>query len=143
LEFWDTAGQEKYHAQTENYFRNAHASVLVYDISDRKSFDQILYWTNKIKLHCSQDVAILLVGNKSDLAENRQVDVKDAQRLILNTPELLRYIETSAKTGEKVNDAFLYLAQTLLDSNDNPTVENSIVMTGSTDDNRSPSKACC
>ena len=67
VQVWDTAGQEQFHQITTSYYRNAHAIMVVYDISDIKSLENVEYWIKNIKAHASESVHIGLVGNKTDL----------------------------------------------------------------------------
>ena len=72
-QIWDTAGQERYRAIANAYYRQAVGVLVVYDITERTTFENLDRWLNEIRTHADQQIVILLVGNKSDLARNRQV----------------------------------------------------------------------
>jgi GTPase SAR1 family protein len=78
LQIWDTAGEEKYRAMTRFYYRNCAAGLIVYDITNKRSFDKLDEWTREFRDHCPQAV-ILIAGNKSDRTEGRQVLRRDAE----------------------------------------------------------------
>jgi Ras-related protein Rab-1A len=107
LQIWDTAGQERFRTITSSYYRGAHGIVIVYDITDQESFNNVRNWLQEIDKLASDNVNKLLVGNKSDLP-NRQVDAATARDFAasLNIP----FIETSAKTAANVDQAFLKMA---------------------------------
>jgi small GTP-binding protein len=105
LQIWDTAGQEKFRSIAKSYFRHAVGVVLVFSIADRKSFDDLSLWLNDVHQLCDPNAAITLVGNKSDLSGQRKVTSADAQ--IFATSHQLTYIETSARAGDNVAEAFL------------------------------------
>jgi len=76
---WDTAGQERFRTITSSYYRGAHGIIIVYDITDRESFDNVKQWLNEIDRYACENVNKLLVGNKSDLDSKRQVDTSEAK----------------------------------------------------------------
>ena len=85
---WDTAGQERFRTITSSYYRGAHGIIIVYDISDRESFDNVKQWLSEIDRYACENVNKLLVGNKSDLASKRAVSTEQGQELAesLNPP---------------------------------------------------------
>ena len=76
-QIWDTAGQERYRAITNAYYRQAIGVLLVYDISRRSSFDSLERWLTEVREHADPKIQIILVGNKSDLSNNRQISVSE------------------------------------------------------------------
>ncbi|POM64493.1 Rab8 family GTPase [Phytophthora palmivora] len=110
LQIWDTAGQERFHRITATYYKGANGIVLVYDVSDRRSFDNVGYWMNNIRQYSSptQMPAMLLVGNKIDLP-NRVVTLEEGQAAASQYD--CRFIETSAKTSENTNGALETIAR--------------------------------
>jgi small GTP-binding protein len=104
LQIWDTAGQEKFRSITKAYYRTAAGVLIVFDVTDRKSFDQLTSWVNDVRTLCDATAMSTLVGAKSDLAEERVVTILEAETFAQHSH--MPYIETSAKTGENVRDAF-------------------------------------
>merc|ERR1719198_2569339 len=74
LQIWDTAGQERFRTITVSYFKGAHGIILLYDVTDRETFDSISHWLAQIKEHADEKVNVVLVGNKCDIAEKRQAE---------------------------------------------------------------------
>lgn len=104
---WDLAGQSQFKRVRQSYLANAEAGILVYDVTNRKSYENIKNWHNEIK-KASPNISLILIGNKIDLKDERAVKLEEGNKL---AEELeLSYIETSAKTGENINDAFKMLA---------------------------------
>ncbi len=97
VQFWDTAGQEKYRAIASAYYKNAHGAVIVYDITRKESFENVENWLRELKEHGEKDIQIIILGNKSDLEAQRQVSVDDARKLA--EQKGLFYMETSAKSN--------------------------------------------
>ncbi|MFW9864866.1 MAG: GTP-binding protein [Candidatus Thorarchaeota archaeon] len=108
---WDLAGQAQFKRVRQSYLTNAEAGILVYDVTRKDTFDKIENWFNEIK-EVSKTISLILVANKIDLIESRIIPTKAGEGLAnkLN----LSYIETSAKTGENINDAFKMLALQIL-----------------------------
>jgi len=108
LQIWDTAGQERFRTITSSYYRGAHGIIIVYDITDKESFDNVRQWLFEIDRYASENVCKLLVGNKSDLANKRAVEFEAAKSFAdeLNIP----FLETSAKNATNVEQAFLTMA---------------------------------
>jgi small GTP-binding protein len=108
LQIWDTAGQERFRSISKSYFRNAVGAVLVYDIANLTSFDQAVEWLSDLHALAAPNAYVLLVGNKADLEDKRQVGadlVKEfAERHHLES------IETSAQSGKNVKEAFARMA---------------------------------
>eukprot|EP01091_Cochliopodium_minus_P013303 TRINITY_DN4253_c0_g1_i1.p1 TRINITY_DN4253_c0_g1~~TRINITY_DN4253_c0_g1_i1.p1 ORF type:complete len:204 (+),score=46.35 TRINITY_DN4253_c0_g1_i1:188-799(+) len=118
LHVFDTAGQERFHTITTSYYRNADALILMFDLTDRDSFNKINYWLSEIETHSRPNTKIFIVGNKSDLFDLRQVNEEDIEimRKRLNLP----YLETSTKMNTNVNETFCQVTKLLLDSNVTP-----------------------
>ena len=109
LEIWDTAGQERYRSLTPMYYRGARAALVVYDITNFKSFEQAKSWIEELHRQAKPDIVIALAGNKSDSASNRSVTYDQA--LIYAEKNNLIFLETSAKTGHNVNEIFVAISK--------------------------------
>lgn len=105
LQVWDTAGQEQYRSQTPMYLRNSNAVLLVFDISDRTSFEDLHEWMNVLN-SAGEDTPFVLVANKVDLEENGQRAVPTEEGVKFAEQHGGRYFETSAKAGTGVDEAF-------------------------------------
>jgi len=114
LQIWDTAGQERFRTITSSYYRGAVGIVIVYDVSDATSFENVPQWLEEIDRNADQGVkpVRVLVGNKSDLNQNRQVDYKVAKAFASKNG--MPFYEASAKSGEGVEKAFLVLASLMV-----------------------------
>lgn len=114
LQVWDTAGQESFRAITKSYFRGATGALLVYDITRRETFEHVQEWLDELRAAADQNISIILVGNKCDLAEadpgKRKVTVEEAREWA-EAHGLKAAVETSAKTGESVEEAFVDCAK--------------------------------
>ncbi|KAM9412911.1 ras-related protein Rab-6A-like isoform X2 [Oncorhynchus nerka] len=111
LQLWDTAGQERFRSLIPSYIRDSTIAVVVYDITNLNSFQQTSKWIDDVRTERGSDVIIMLVGNKTDLADKRQVSVETAER---KARELnVMYIETSAKAGYNVKQLFRRVAAAL------------------------------
>lgn len=108
LQVWDTAGQERFRTITTAYYRGAMGIVLIYDVTDSRSFENVENWFQTVTQHTNEDAQIFLVGNKCDDEVNRQVSKEQGQELAakLNVP----FLEASAKSNENVDSIFYELA---------------------------------
>ncbi|MHA2474962.1 MAG: GTP-binding protein [Promethearchaeota archaeon] len=104
---WDLAGQAQFKRVRQSYLANAEAGILVYDVTRRETFDNLESWYKEAK-DVTPSISLILVGNKIDLVEDRVVTKEEGEEMAKNLS--LSYIETSAKTGENINDAFKMLA---------------------------------
>lgn len=110
LQIWDTAGQERFRTISSTYYRGAHGIIVVYDVTNRESFNNVKRWLTEIDKYARENVNKLLVGNKIDLEDElRQVPTEDlkAYAAELDIP----WLETSAKKGDYVDTAFLVMAR--------------------------------
>ncbi|NXT27151.1 RAB17 protein, partial [Syrrhaptes paradoxus] len=113
FEIWDTAGQEKYHSVCHLYYRGAHAALLVYDIASRETFNRAKLCLRDLeKEFLPDEIVIALVGNKTDLAAEREVATEEGEEFART--EGLLFMETSAKSNHQVHDIFMAVAQELL-----------------------------
>ncbi|XP_016412103.1 ras-related protein Rab-6A-like isoform X4 [Sinocyclocheilus rhinocerous] len=111
LQLWDTAGQERFRSLIPSYIRDSAAAVVVYDITNVNSFQQTTKWIDDVRTERGGDVIIMLVGNKTDLADKRQVSIEEGER---KAKELnVMFIETSAKAGYNVKQLFRRVAAAL------------------------------
>lgn len=103
-QIWDTAGQERFRAITSAYYKGAMGALLVYDISKRTTFTMLDRWLNEIRIHTEPDLNIILVGNKSDLENLREVTKEEAINYAKD--HKIPFFETSALTSSNVEDVF-------------------------------------
>ena len=108
LQVWDTAGQERFRNVTKSYFQSSHGLLVVYDITDKESFEKINFWMKNIKENAPENAKLILVGNKCDLANERQVSYEEGEKKASNYN--IKFFESSAKDGTNVNELFFYLA---------------------------------
>uniref|UniRef100_A0A4W6EV75 RAB37, member RAS onco family n=1 Tax=Lates calcarifer TaxID=8187 RepID=A0A4W6EV75_LATCA len=111
LQIWDTAGQERFRSVTHAYYRDAHALLLLYDITSKSSFDNIRAWLTEIHEYAQSDVVIMLLGNKADMSSDRAIRRDEGERLAREYS--VPFMETSAKTGVNVELAFTAVAKEL------------------------------
>ena len=108
LQIWDTAGQERFRTITSSYYRGAHGIIVVYDVTDQESFNNVKQWLNEIDRYANENVNKLLVGNKSDLTAKKVVDYQTAKAF---ADEIgIPFLETSAKNATNVEQAFMTMA---------------------------------
>ena len=105
VQMWDTAGQERFKTIPSSYYKGAHGIIVTYDITDRESFSKVSEWMSDVDKHAYENVSRILVGNKKDLEDQRQVPYQEAEELAgyFN----VRFLETSAKQSVNVEEALL------------------------------------
>ena len=147
VKLWDTAGQERFKALTPNYFRNAEGVVLAYDVTNSESFENLKFWINSIKSNLGEKnifIPIIIIGNKIDMEDMRDITKEDASKFAKENN--YKYFETSAKTGEGVDDAFRDLVNQILEKSDKFEEErnerNSVKINENQEDNPKK-KGCC
>lgn len=111
FEIWDTAGQERYHSLAPMYYRGAQAAIVVYDISNKETFQKAQNWVKELQRQASPNIVIALAGNKLDLANKRAVSYEEAKQYA--DEHSLLFMETSAKTAANVMDIFTSIAKKL------------------------------
>ena len=111
LQLWDTAGQERFRSLIPSYIRDSSVAVVVYDISNAKSFQNTRKWIDDVRGERGSDVIIVLVGNKTDLNDKREVTTAQGEEEAKKNG--LMFIETSAKVGHNVKQLFRRIAQAL------------------------------
>ncbi|KAF7319158.1 Ras-domain-containing protein [Mycena chlorophos] len=131
LQCWDTAGTESFRSITRSYYRGAAGCLLVYDVTSRKSFDNVRIWLADVRAHADAHVSCILVGSKRDLCEGdsphpRAVPTELAQQFA--NDEGLLFVEASARSGDGVEEAFIRAAEEIIGK----------VRAGRFDDERSP-----
>lgn len=109
LQIWDTAGQERFRTITTAYYRGAMGILLVYDVTDERSFNNIRNWIRNIEQHASEGVDRILVGNKCDMHDRKLISTEQGQALASEYG--IKFLETSAKTNINVEEAFFTLAR--------------------------------
>ena len=114
LQLWDTAGQEKYQSVIPIYIKDSTISIVVFDLTETKSFDTVQKWVEEIKSIRGENAEVLLVGNKSDLKDLRKVTKEDADKKI-GELKLPKYYEISAKTGDGISTLFEDVVKILSD----------------------------
>ncbi|KAK2724914.1 ras-related protein Rab-10-like [Artemia franciscana] len=112
LQIWDTAGQERFHTITTSYYRGAMGIMLVYDITNNKTFDNIGKWIRQIRMYASEDIQLMIIGNKCDMEDYRLVSKDTGERIAKEYNTL--FVETSAKANINIEKAFTDLADAIL-----------------------------
>lgn len=111
LQMWDTAGQERFRNITQSYYRNSSCVLIVYDITDRRSFTNVNYWISHIS-NSQNNIPIVLIGNKSDDIDGRTVTFEEGNKLAKESGAY--FFETSAKNGQNIEEAFSKLTEATL-----------------------------
>ena len=145
LQIWDTAGQERFRTITTAYYRGAMGILLVYDITQAKSFANIKTWIKNIEEHASGDVEKMIIGNKCDMNDKRAISTEDGQKLA--NEYSVPFMETSAKKNINIEEAFMQIARAIKKKTDHrevaiPARREDIVNTGGTSGGSSGSKCC-
>ena len=104
LQTWDTCGQESFKCIVNMFYKRVKLAILVYSIDNRKSFEGINFWLNEIRLNSDENVKLILVGNKNDLNDKREVSYEEGEAYAKS--HKMMFLETSAKTGHNINQIF-------------------------------------
>ncbi|GMF03974.1 hypothetical protein B5S31_g1145 [[Candida] boidinii] len=118
LQLWDTAGQERFRSLIPSYIRDSNVAIIVYDITNKESFQSVEKWINDVKDERGSNVILCLIGNKSDLIDKRVVSVEDGE-ILSKKLNCKIFIETSTKNGYNVKNLFKKIAKLLPELNDN------------------------
>lgn len=124
LAIWDTAGQERFHALGPIYYRDSHAAILVYDITDQDSFIKVKNWVKELRRILGEKVTLAIVGNKTDLEKDRNVPVEEA--LEYSKSVNATHFLTSAKVNRGIEELFLEITQQLLKAADRENQTNNM-----------------
>ena len=147
LQIWDTAGQERFRTVVYTYFRGAHGIFLIYDITNRDSFKNLENWLIEIEKNASENVLKILIGNKNDLEDERDI-TPDEGKAFANRNGM-QFIETSAKMNTNVNEAFETLGKLMIDFNSQQNQamtqdkKDKKVLGASSGKNLNTKKGCC
>jgi small GTP-binding protein len=109
IQIWDTAGQENFRSITRAYYKNSVCALVVYDITNRDSFNNIANWVEDCKNQSPKTIFMVLVGNKSDLSDKRVISIDEGRELAEKYNMI--FFETSAKTGDNVDLIFFKSAE--------------------------------
>ena len=117
IQIWDTAGQERYRSITSAYYKGAKGALIVYDITRRTSFDNIDKWISDLKLNGDKNICIIILGNKSDLTDKREVTKEEG----IKKSEMFKtaFLETSALNGDNIGKAFEEIIGQITQNNKN------------------------
>jgi len=113
LQIWDTAGQEKFRSITRSYYRGTTGALLVYDITRRETFEHLTEWLEDCRKYSNPNMVIMLIGNKCDLEEKRAVPREEGEKFAKQHG--LFFLETSAKTDQNVDEAFVATAKSIFE----------------------------
>eukprot|EP00743_Colponemidia_sp_Colp-15_P000747 GILK01000826.1.p1 GENE.GILK01000826.1~~GILK01000826.1.p1 ORF type:complete len:205 (+),score=29.79 GILK01000826.1:166-780(+) len=145
LQIWDTAGQERFRTITSAYYRGADGIIMVYDVTNKESFDHVEEWLSEVNRYASENTSKLLVGNKCDMATEKAVDTDTAKRFADNLG--IPFLETSAKNATNVDLAFLTMAKELMKSRDaqgnKPQPDKRLKLNPTRKPSQQPAGGCC
>ena len=149
IKIWDTAGQERYKSLTQGFFRNAQGIIIVYDITNQTSFDDLKYWIQSIENNINLQnkiIPAIIIGNKIDILE-REVDNITAENFAKE--KKYKYFEVSAKSGQGVDEAIKYLIKKVIEvidkENKDENINKSIKINSEDEKNKDKLKKdkCC
>ena len=144
LQIWDTAGQERFRSIQASYYKGANGILVVYDITNRSSFENLNSWLIEIEKNGNKNVYKLLIGNKSDLEDQRKVSKEEGKEFAeINGME---FFETSAKENYQVQDAFIQLTRDVIRTKDKSLEKNEKNITlniGNSNDIVTKKRRCC
>ena len=146
LQIWDTAGEERFRNITSSYYKGGHGILLMYDITNRNSFESIKNWLIEVEKHADKNIYKILIGNKIDLEKDRDITYNEGKEYAES--EGMKFIETSAKDGSNIEEAFELITKEIIKSNINKNVNeienknNSKINLGDNIEFK-PKKKCC
>ena len=114
IQIWDTAGQEAFQAITRTYYKGAICALIVYDITRKETFIHVTKWLEEVRNNSSKTITVILIGNKKDLEDKRQVSYEEGEAFAKENG--LMFLETSAKTAYNVVESFNLSAQCILNN---------------------------
>ena len=135
VQLWDTAGQDKFRAITRNYYKGASGIILIFDVTNINSYENIKKWIIEIKEEISDKVSIVLIGNKIDNVNERKITKDQGDKLAGEIG--VKFFETSAKTGEGINESVFFLVKKIFEND--PEVKKK----GNNLKNKNKKKKCC
>ena len=144
LTIWDTCGDEKYRAITRQYYRDGQGILLIYDVTNKSTFDDIPNWYQEIKDNAPNDVVVILVANKTDLIKERKVSIEDGEAMATNLS--IDYLEISAKTGDNLHLLFETLSHSMMEHIENKSnliEKKSLTESGTVEEDNNAKKFCC
>ncbi|RNF02731.1 Rab family, other [Trypanosoma rangeli] len=128
LQIWDTAGQESFRSITRSYYRGACGALLVYDVTRRETFTHLQTWLEDARANANNAIVIMLIGNKCDLEAKRQVSREEGESFARRNN--LVFMETSAKTAQNVDDAFMRTATMIYENVQKGDLDSAVVSGG-------------
>ena len=137
VQLWDTAGQERFRTIAKSYYKGAHGILLLYDVTNRKSYENIKKWLVQIKDEASSRISIILVANKIDCEDQRQVSKEEGESLAKSCN--LPIFEASAKDSINVNESFQLLIETIYENISSINPQNTTKLNNS----QNKKKGCC
>lgn len=144
LQIWDTAGQERFQTITCNYYHGAQGIFVVYDITDRESFNSVKMWMGEIKKYAQPNVIKILVGNKNDMEEKREISFEEGKEMADSYN--IDFFETSAKETYQIDKSFNEISKLIVDKmNKAPQVieDENLHISGVNNKRKSENKGCC
>ena len=148
IQIWDTAGQERYKSITSAYYKGAKGALIVYDITKRVTFDNIDKWITDLKTNGDENITIILIGNKSDLEDEREVSTEEGVKK--SQACKIAFLETSALNGQNVNKAFDELIDQIyqnncanINENDEYEIDKGVNLNEEKDTKNEEKKKCC
>ena len=143
IKIWDTAGQERYKSLTKGFFRNAEGIMVVYDVTNSETYENLQYWIQSIKNHMgseSDNIPVIIVGNKID-SETREIQYEEAENF--SKCQNYKYFETSAKTGQNVTEAIIFLVKQIINKNNFGQKENDNIIINNNNKDETNSNCAC
>lgn len=143
VQVWDTAGQERFRTITNAYYRGAEAVVLVYDVTDKHSFNKLSYWMDEVTEHTTNRNPIkVVVGNKTDDVDKRQITKEEGKEFVEKKGYL--FFEASSLSGDNVNDSFMEIAQRVFKQREHKVpFEETVTLIDVPSGSQPHKKSCC